>query len=225
MLRRITDWRNPLSLSNRLRSERMSVFESLLGDFTRPVRILDIGGTQAFSERRDWADRDDIRITLVNLNEEKVSHPTITSVKGDATNLTQFDSKSFDIVFSNSVIEHLFTWQAQESMASEVSRLGHAYFVQTPNFWFPIEPHFHWPGWQWLPTGIRVSLLRRFRCGRRGPCPDAEEARKLVEEVKLLTRHQLATLFPDATIVPERFAGMTKSWMALRHRATGSGAI
>lgn len=66
-------------------------------------------------------------------------------MKGDATNLSQYSDKSFDIVFSNSVIEHLYTKENQISMAKEVNRVGKNYFIQTPNYWFPIEPHWVFP--------------------------------------------------------------------------------
>ena len=98
-------------------------------------------------------------------------------------------------------------------MASEVARVASGHWCQTPNFWFPIEPHFHIPGWQWLPRGIRIALLRRWKCGWRGPCPDEQRAGELVDEVRLMTRSELAQLFPESTIVAERFAGVVKSWI------------
>lgn len=224
MLRHLTDWNNPRSLSNRLRSRRMGLLDGLVRQFGREVTILDIGGTQAFWEHRGWAERPDVQITLVNLFHERVTHPRMKSVQGDATDLKQFPDGSFDIVFSNSVIEHLFTIEAQGRMAREVARLGEAYFVQTPNYWFPIEPHFHWPGWQWMPRSLRVALLRRFRCGWRGPCRDKSQAERLVDEVQLLTRSQLSMLFPDAELLPERIAGLTKSWMAIRRTRSPSSS-
>jgi hypothetical protein len=100
-------------------------------------------------------------------------------------------------------------------MASEIQRVGKAFWVQTPNFWFPIEPHFHFIGWQWLPVATRVSILQRRTCGWRGPCPDPVGARHLVEEVRLLTRSELRALFPSAILIAERFAGLVKSWTAV----------
>jgi len=150
----------------------------------------------------------------VNLKPEERKHPNITPVQGDATDLSGFGDGSFDVAFSNSVIEHLFTAEKQAAMAREVRRVGKAYWVQTPNFWFPIEPHFHVPGWQWLPVRVRVELLRRRRCGWNGPCPDPQVARKAVEEVRLLRRGEVRKLFPTATIWPERVFGLVKSWVA-----------
>jgi hypothetical protein len=214
-VRKLADGSNPDSLSNRLRTKRFHLFESLIAPLSRPLRILDIGGTNEFWENRGWAGRDDVQIHMVNLTAEKQKHANILSTAGDATDLGQFADRSFDVTFSNSVIEHLFTLENQKKMAREVRRVGKAYWVQTPNFWFPMEPHFHVPGWQWMPKSLRVALIRRWKCGWRGPCPDAEQARQLVTEVRLLSRNELAAVFPESRIVPEKFAGLTKSWIAI----------
>jgi hypothetical protein len=100
-------------------------------------------------------------------------------------------------------------------MASEMRRVGRAFWMQTPNFWFPMEPHFHVPGWQWMPLGLRVAMIRRWRCGWRGPCPDPAGARKLVEELRLLRESEIRSIFPGATLIAERFCGLVKSWIAI----------
>ncbi len=215
MLRHLADSERPTSFANRLRSSRFSKFEALTAGLPRPLRILDVGGTNAFWENRGWHKRSDVEILTLNLVAEKEEHSNIKPLVGDATNLAQFDDRSIDVVFSNSVIEHLFTFENQRRMASEVQRVGKAYWMQTPNFWFPVEPHFHFVGWQWLPVGARTSILQRRACGWRGPCPDPIEARRLVEEIRLLTRSELKTLFPNARILAERFGGLVKSWTAV----------
>ena len=110
-------------------------------------------------------------MVLVNLEAERPVHQNIEPRAGDATNLSELPDGSFDVVFSNSVIEHLETFERQAAMAAEVRRLAPIYWVQTPNFWFPVEPHFLTPAWHWLPMGLRVAMLRRRRWGWRGPCP------------------------------------------------------
>jgi hypothetical protein len=214
-IRQLADVSNPNSLSNRMRFRRFQLFESLVATLPRPLRILDVGGTNLFWENRGWVNRDDIQIVTLNLQTEPRPFSNIESVIGDATDLSQFADASFDIVFSNSVIEHLLTLENQLRMAAEVRRVGKAIWVQTPHFWFPIEPHFHVPGWQWLPTEVRVALIRRWRCGHRGPCADPVQARQLVTEVRLMTRAELRQAFPDADLVPERFAGLVKSWVVI----------
>lgn len=213
MMRKLANADDPRSLSNRLRTRRMELFESLISPLPRPVRIVDLGGTPAFWAHRGWAGRADVHITIVNLHAEAAPHANMHCIAGDVTDDRLLEGQHFDVAFSNSVIEHLFTWQGQQVMARIMRRLAPSLWVQTPNFWFPMEPHFHVPGWQWLPKALRVALIRRRRCGWRGPCPDPRAARALVDEVRLLTQRELRALFPAATLVPERIAGLTKSWI------------
>ncbi|MDX2114088.1 MAG: class I SAM-dependent methyltransferase, partial [Planctomycetota bacterium] len=213
-LRSAADVHSKGSLSNRMRSARFAKFEGLVSELARPLKIIDIGGTNAFWEQRGWAGREDVHIVTVNLAAEPRVHSNIEPVVGDATSMPQYADGSFDVAFSNSVIEHLFTLDAQRKMAGEVRRVARAYWVQTPNFWFPMEPHFHVPGWQWMPVSVRVAMLRRMRCGWRGPEPDAARARAAVEEVRLLTGREMRALFPGAKIWAEKLGGLTKSWVA-----------
>jgi hypothetical protein len=213
LLRRLASGPDANSFSNRMRTARFRRFEALVAPLPRPLRILDVGGENEFWENRGWAGRTDIQIFSLNLAPEEQRHENIKTIAGDATNLSQFGDGSFDVAFSNSVIEHLFTYENQRRMASEIQRVGRAFWVQTPNFWFPIEPHFHIPGWQWMPLGARIAMIRRWRCGWRGPCPDPVKARALVEELRLLTGGELKEMFPAATLIPERFCGLVKSWV------------
>jgi methyltransferase family protein len=212
-LKKYSDCSDPSSFANRMRAKRFELFETLVASIPKPIRIIDVGGTQGFWENRGWAGREDVEVTLVNLTAEPSRHKNILACEGDATNLSGYSDSCFDVAFSNSVIEHLFTLEKQKAMAREVQRVARAFWVQTPNYWFPVEPHFQIPGWQWLPESIRVGILRRHRCGRRGPYPSEEEARQAVCEIRLMTRRELARLFPNADIVAEKFFGFTKSWI------------
>lgn len=220
LLRRAANVYDEESFSNRRRSRRFAAFaelvDSLASSSDRPVRILDIGGTNAFWENRGWTQRDDVEIVLVNLDAEPATHDNIEPRAGDATDLGEFPDGAFDVVFSNSVIEHLETLGRQKAMAAEVRRLAPVYWVQTPNFWFPVEPHFLTPAWHWLPIRVRIALLRRRRWGWRGPCPDPEVASAYVREVRLMRRGEIRRLFPDATLKEERFGPFVKSFVALR---------
>lgn len=214
-LRRLASSEDPYSFANKLRAKRFQLFESLTERLPRPLRILDVGGETAFWENRGWAGRSGIRVFSLNLEPEKQRHDNIEPLAGNAADLSQFGDSSFDIAFSNSVIEHLFTFENQRRMASEMRRVGKAFWVQTPNFWFPVEPHFHIPGWQWMPVELRISMIRRWRCGWRGPCADPSHARNLVQEIRLLCENELRLLFPGATLIPERVYGLIKSWTAV----------
>jgi len=215
IMRQLANDENRSSFSNRLRNRRFQLFEAFAARLPRPVTILDVGGTNAFWEQRGWAGCGEFQITTLNLFAEEKRHGNIHPIAGDATNLAGFAEQSFDVVFSNSVIEHLFTLENQRQMATEIQRVGKAYWVQTPNFWFPMEPHFHFPGWQWLPVDARVAMIQRRRCGWRGPCADPVRARALVEEVRLMTKSELSSVFPGAKLVPEWFCGFVKSWTVI----------
>jgi len=214
-LRSLADWHNPGSLGNRLRNRRFELLERVLSPLPRPVRILDIGGTVAYWEMRGCAGRGEYQITLVNLTASSSSYSNIRAEVGDATWLHQYPDHSFDVAFSNSVIEHVGQLDAQRKMADEVRRVALGYWVQTPNYWFPIEPHFLFPGWQWLPVEARVALIQRRAFGWNGRCSDRAMARRVVGNANLLSRRELRALFPDALLVPERFCGMVKSWIAI----------
>ncbi len=180
----------------------------------RPLRILDLGGRSGFWQRAGWAGRDDVQITLINVEPEPRRYHNIEPRVGDATCLADLDDKSFDVAFSNSVIEHVGTLDDQRAMAGEVQRVGRAWWVQTPNFWFPMEPHFLVPGWQWMPRALRVELLHRLPLPGGGPCRDRLRAGRRVDAIRLLTRRELRALFPGSTIRAERVGGIVKSWVA-----------
>ena len=198
-----------------MRDRRFGLLESLLRDLQRPLRIIDIGGTVDFWQFRGWAGRHDVEITLVNLQAVQTGADNIRSVTGDARNLKEFADRSYDIAFSNSVIEHVGAIESQARMANEVKRIANGYWVQTPNYWFPMEPHFLFPGWQWLPFAARVALIKRRAFGWNGRCQSDEMAHRVVNNVHLLSRRQLNKLFPEATFHAERFAGLVKSWIAV----------
>jgi 2-polyprenyl-3-methyl-5-hydroxy-6-metoxy-1,4-benzoquinol methylase len=206
---------NQQSMAHQFRFKRFLFFRSLLDRLPRPVSILDIGGTQDYWNMMNFADSG-VKITLLNLEAQPVSGDSFESVKGDATDLSAYGDQSFDIVYSNSVIEHLFNREAQQKMANEVKRVGKNYFIQTPNYYFPIEPHWVFPFFQFLPVNGRIWMTRNFNLGHIGRITDPEEASKQVKEVQLLTRRQLQDFFPAAAMYEERFLGLTKSLVAYR---------
>ena len=98
-------------------------------------------------------------------------------------------------------------------MAREIRRVGRRFFVQTPNRHFPVEPHFVFPLFQFLPLTLRVQLLRRFSLGWVPRMPDPAKARAFVRSIRLLTGDELTGLFPGAAIHRERVCGLTKSFV------------
>ena len=103
------------------------------------------------------------------------------------------------------------------AMAGEVRRLAPKYYLQTPNFWFPVEPHYRTVGFQWLPEGSPCAgLLTKHKLGFRGPTHSYDAAMRNIQTVNLLTATQMRELFPDAAHKHERFFGFSKSLIAVR---------
>lgn len=216
---------NPASIESRFRRARFARVEALIEqalDGRKTIDIIDLGGREVY-----WTiateflarHRGRIRIHLVNLESDllPVKDTGLFEARaGDACDTQSYKANAFDLVHSNSVIEHVGGWDRIGQFADNVRRLAPRYFVQTPNFWFPLEPHFRVPGYQWLPARLRTHLLQMRRLGFYDREPDYRKARSVVEEVKLLTRHDMAHLFPDADIAMERVAGLPKSIMASR---------
>lgn len=180
------------------------------------IRILDAGGVRSFWEGvRDLWSHLPIEITVVNLGAEAIDAAPIFVRPGNACAL-DFPDNSFDLVYSNSVIEHVGHWPEMQAMAREVSRVAPHLFIQTPDFWFPIEPHYRTLFFQWYPASVRAKMLARSRRGFRGPAGSIDAAMKDIETVNLLTATQMQALFPDARIEHERVFGFSKSLIAVR---------
>jgi SAM-dependent methyltransferase len=119
-----------------------------------------------------------------------------------------FDRAAFDIVFSNAVIEHVGSRTAQAAFVRELCRVGKAFFITTPNRWFPVEHHSGLPLLHFLPTDLYRSLLRRT--------PYCYWARE--EHLNMMTAAELAGLFPSgwqADIRRIRVAGLCSNLVAL----------
>lgn len=216
MLKQMGDLSNPNSLSARMRRRRFEFFRNLVEYLPRPLSILDIGGDPTFWQRAEFGNEPGVSFTLVNLYPLNNLPAHMNSLVGDARHLPQFSDQEFDIVFSNSTIEHVGDFSDQERMAQEVRRVGKRYFVQTPNRYFPIEPHFLFPYFQFLPIPARVWLLQNFNFSRTGKILDQQKALETVREIRLLTIAEMRRLFADGKIYKENFGGMLKSIIAYR---------
>ncbi len=202
---------NPKSLNLRFRKRRFLFFKSLINTLPRPIKILDIGGTEMYWRRMNFADEKDISITLCNLDNQPVSKKNFSFMQADATDLYMIKDKTFDVVFSNSVIEHLYTPENQQKMANEIRRVGKNYFVQTPNLYFPIEPHWRFPLFQFLPFNTRVYLTQHFNLGRFPKTENKQLAEERVSEIILLSENQMKQLFPDGKCYEEKYLHLVKS--------------
>jgi SAM-dependent methyltransferase len=201
------------------RKKRMQRFGSVFS-FSRHPRILDVGGTPEI-----WALLplpEAARVVLLNMpraGARQSATAGLEYVHGDGCHLP-FADQAFDIVFSNSVIEHVGGPDAQARFAREVARAGHGYWVQTPNRYFPIETHLLTPIVHLLPLSWRAFIVRRFTVWQWIQRPAADEKQFYIEhfisDIRLLTADDMRRLFPGAVIVRERFLMFTKSLIAYR---------
>ncbi|GJM63185.1 methyltransferase domain-containing protein [Persicobacter diffluens] len=214
MFSKVADNSNPQSMASKSRRKRFDFFLSKLNGLGKPVKILDVGGTEKFWKAMNFTGSEDIEIYLLNLEHQQVSLANFKSLKGDATDLSEFENNFFDVVFSNSVIEHLFSWENQQKMAHEIQRVGRYHFIQTPNYWFPLEPHFVFPFFQYLPKSMRVNLTQRFDLGHIKKAKDKAAAESIINEIQLLSIGQMKNLFPQSDIYLDKIMGLNKSIVA-----------
>ena len=217
--RLIADPYAPGSLAARARARR---WESLLRRFPdfEEMSVLDVGG-----DARYWANAPVRPRRLVLLNHvDYALDPSVAegveTVQGDACDPpASLEHEGFDLVYSNSVIEHVGGPWRRQAFADAVHRLGSSHWIQTPYRYFPIEPHWVFPGLQFMPLAARAVVDRRWPLrASRAIDPAADPTRQAVGYVlgvELLSKTEMRHLFPASEIVEERFAGLTKSLIAV----------
>jgi SAM-dependent methyltransferase len=205
ILRRTRAWATDSETIRRWRQRRYELFVELCR--VRPgERILDVGAGGGAALERFNRTNEIVAVDLEPQDSRWLEQGNVTVHVADATQLP-FADREFPIVFSSSVIEHVPP-ALQPAFAAEIRRVGERYFVQTPNRWFPIEPHYQLPFFQFLPRRLRMALNARFTLGwqKRGHW----------EEITLLSAGDLRRLFPDGELHRERALGLTKSLMVVR---------
>jgi len=151
-----------------------------------------------------------------NFNTEAFPEHHIETATGDACQL-KYPDQSFDIVFSNSVIEHVSTWENQQAFAQHARRTGKKLWIQTPARCFFLEPHYLTPFIHWLPKETRRKLVRYGTVWGLLSRPSQELIDAAVDEIRLLNHKEMKKLFPDCKILKEKFLGvLTKSYVAYR---------
>jgi hypothetical protein len=182
--------------------------------------IIDIGGTTFFWDMLNCPNN------IIILNRTIPSGTTRANYKfvaGDARHL-DFPDNSFDLAFSNSVIEHVGTLEDQKKFSAEMRRVSKAIYCQTPNRYFFVEPHLVTPFIHFLPRSWQRRLIRRFSLWGLMTKPDQNAIDNFLETTRLLTFSELRKLFPDCIILRERFMLMTKSFIVVR-RYDAPGAL
>lgn len=220
----ISNYDSQKSFGVKLRSKRIAPLLKLIElihENNGSVSIIDIGGTEKYwgIVSGQFLIDFNVTITIVNLpgTPMPADHGQFIFVGADACNLAQFCDNSFDIAHSNSVVEHVGDWGRMVRFAEELSRVSKCYFVQTPNYWFPVEPHCMTPFFHWLPKPTKLWLVSHFVLGHWRKASTVDDAVRTVESARLLNRKMFQALFADATIATERLMFLPKSFVAMRN--------
>jgi hypothetical protein len=200
------------SVSVRSRQSRWRLFVGAFPDIA-DIRVLDLGG-----DGRSWvlAGVRPAHLTLVNLEPTHSTEAWMTELIGDACDPPELGEH--DLVYSNSVIEHVGGHWRRERFAEVVRGAAPAYWVQTPYRYFPVEPHQLLPMLQYLPLALQARLVVASPVGNLGNVRDRDMALDMLMYNELLGASQMRAYFPDGELLRERFAGLTKSLISVRRR-------
>jgi hypothetical protein len=177
------------------------------------MHVLDIGG-----DARAWRSSGlrPAHVTLLNTASQQVEEPWITAIEGDACEPWMDRLPAGDLVYSNSVIEHVGGHWRRSRFAENIRSVGDRYWVQTPYRYFPVEPHFLCPGLQYLPKTAQAKVIVRWPVGHYASFHDRDTALRSAMDIELLSITELSTYFPDANIEREKIPPLTKSIIAIK---------
>jgi hypothetical protein len=207
------------SFVNTIRKKRFAyqklLIEKLL-ETKETINILDIGGEIEFWKHLGW---DNKRCTIYLLNLESVPSikptPGFIQITGNALALP-FEQDEFDLIFSNSVIEHVGSYTNQQLFAAETKRVSNKYMIQTPSIWFPLEPHSLIPFFQVIPHSMRAILIMFFNINYFPKQKTYKAALATSKSTLMFSKKRFKALFPEAEIQVERLFGIPKSYTAIK---------
>jgi hypothetical protein len=209
-LTKLIDPDRPGSLTHRFRQLRNEEFLRRFPNL-HDMSVLDLGGTviswRVLGLRPS-------RVTLVNLdNVGDPPEPWLEYIRGDAC-VGGFGK--YDLVFSNSLMEHLGGHARRQRFADVVRESAPSWWVQTPYRYFPIEPHWIFPFFQFLPFRARVAVANHWRPLHMAAGLGRAEVADLVASVELISATEMRAYFPESDIWFERIAGAPKSLIAVK---------
>jgi hypothetical protein len=201
------------SWASRRRAERWRWLVETFPDLEQ-MSVLDLGGYPSTWMHSTTHPKS---VQVVNIEPLAADVPDWVNVdRGDACALPgHVASRRYDLVFSNSVLEHVGGHERRLRFAEAVHTLAPAHWVQTPYRYFPVEPHWIAPGMQFLPVRVRASLACRWPLAHV-KSTDVRDALDGVLWTELVDRTQMRYYFPDSAIRSERLMGLTKSLIAVR---------
>jgi trans-aconitate methyltransferase len=187
---------------------------------TENTKILDVGAevgpegnsTMQFIDCYPWKDR----VSAINLSEAHIAkirqfYPEVDAQIGDACKLP-WEDKYFDVVYSNAVIEHVGDFEKQKQMASEIMRISKAWFVTTPNRWYPFEFHMRLPLVTWLPWNAYLHIGRIISFNH--VCKRYVFGIKC-DDLRLMTARELRECFPNSRVVKQRVTFMAETLIVI----------
>jgi len=212
-LRKIASSNSTDNLSSKFRRKRFGTFQKYLTKLgLKEPRFLDIGGTQIYWDHINSYFKTNLSPIIVNIEKDYITNGIYAGIIGDGKSLSFIKDNTLDLAYSNSVIEHLTGFEDQNEMAYNIKRVAKYYFIQTPAFIFPLEPHFLFPFFHWLPKKVRIWFILKFNLGWYQKCQSFIEAKKLVDSIRILKKKELKLLFKDAHIITERLFFIPKSY-------------
>ena len=199
------------------RKRRFARFEQWIRP--RPDELLlDLGGYPMnwFGRAAVIGSVDVVNLGLVDAHHVPAGSPVISCIDGDARNLALADG-SYDVVYSNSVIEHVGDLVDQQAFAREARRLGTRLWIQTPAYECPIEPHYLGVLIHWFPRNWHAPMARFLSLRGLTGAAKPGELREIAASTRLLSRREMQILFPDCMIWTERLCWVIpKSHVAVR---------
>jgi hypothetical protein len=201
------------SWSSRRRAQRWAWLVETFPDLDQ-MSVIDLGGDPATWMQSPVHPK---HVHMINIEELNPHVPDWIEIDyADACALPeQIASRRYDLVFSNSVLEHVGGHERRLRFAEAVHQLAPAHWVQTPYRYFPVEPHWIAPGMQFLPVRARVSVARRWPLAH----VRSSSVRNALDGVlwtELVDRTQMRYYFPDSMIRSERLLGVAKSLIAVK---------
>jgi hypothetical protein len=204
---------SPSSLGARSRARRWEWFRAAFPDI-ESMSIIDLGGTAEAWQR---APVRPTTVHVVNLEAPPADVPDwICADQADACELPgHIADREYDLVYSNAVIEHVGGHAQRLKFAAAVHNLAPRHWVQTPYRYFPVEPHWLFPGFQFLPLTVRGEISWRWPLAHSPSASHMEGVRASLG-VELLSRTEMTFYFPDSELRHEKALGMTKSLIAVK---------
>jgi SAM-dependent methyltransferase len=133
---------------------------------TDQLRVLDVGVTdEEFSSSDNYLEKHypfPQMITALAVAEPQTfreRYPKVTALSYDGKHIP-FADRTFDVCWSNAVIEHVGDRPAQIAFIKELVRSSKAVFFTTPNRYFPIEVHTRTPLLHFLPKLLFDQYLK-----------------------------------------------------------------